>query len=242
MNKNSNIYQISYASILVIAVGAILALVYMALKDKQDMNIADDTRKQILSSIRVQAPEGVTIEDTFNKYITDELLVDIQGNITEKGKGVAFGVDMKNFVKEKDATNKKYPVFVAKANDGTVKYVFPMYGAGLWGPIWGYVSVNDDGKTIYGANFSHQGETPGLGARISEADFQNKFQGKTLYNDNEFKSIEIVKKGQKGTTGGECIDAISGATITSRGVSSMMQDCLTPYDAFLKKLQSETAK
>ena len=119
MNKNSNIYQISYASILVIAVGAILALVSMALKDRQDMNIADDTRKQILSSIRVQAPEGVTIEDTFNKYITDELLVDIQGNITEKGKGVAFGVDMKNFVKEKDATNKKYPVFVAKANDGT---------------------------------------------------------------------------------------------------------------------------
>ena len=107
MNKNSNIYQIVYSSILVIAVGAVLALVYMALKDKQNMNIADDSRKQILSSIRVTAPEGTTIEDTFNKYITDELLLDEGGNVVEQGKGVALGVSMKKFVKEKGKDKRK---------------------------------------------------------------------------------------------------------------------------------------
>ena len=120
----------------------------------------------------------------------------------------------------------------------------PVYGAGLWGPIWGYVALNDNGTDIYGAYFSHEGETPGLGAEISKTDFQDQFKDKKIYNVNgEFKSIsEMMKEGQKPTDGSEYVDAISGGTITSRGVSSMMQDCMTPYDAFLKKLQSETAK
>jgi len=123
-------------------------------------------------------------------------------------------------------------------DDGSIKYVLPMYGAGLWGPIWGYVAVNDDGNTIYGANFSHEGETPGLGARIAEQPFQDEFKDKHLFIDGEFKSVAVLKRGQKAANGAEQIDALTGATITSRGVSDMMADCLAPYQAFLKKLQS----
>ena len=154
---------------------------------------------------------------------------------------MAFNVDMKANVKL-PAAQRKLPVLVSRLDDGSMKYVIPMYGAGLWGPIWGYVAVDADGNTVYGANFSHESETPGLGARIAEQPFQDEFKGKHLYAGGAFKSVAVMKKGQKTPSGGEQVDALSGATITSRGVSTMLNDCLAPYDPFFKKLQGKTAK
>ena len=236
MNKNSNTYQILYAAVMVLLVGTVLAFIYMALKPKQDENIANDTRKQILSALHIAAPDDAQVKDTFEKYIIQDMLVDAQGNVTDSAKNVAFDVPMKKNVKL-PVTERQLPVMKCRMDDGSIKYVLPVYGAGLWGPIWGYVAVNDDGNTIYGANFSHEGETPGLGARIAEQPFQDEFKDKHLFVDGEFKSIAVLKRGQKATNGAEQIDALTGATITSRGVSDMMADCLSPYEAFLKKLQ-----
>ena len=236
MNKNSNTYQILYAAVMVLLVGSVLALIYMALKPKQNENIANDTRKQILSALHIAAPDDSQVKDTYEKYIIQDLLVDGEGNITDSTDNVAFGVDMKKNVKLKE--KRQLPVMKCKMDDGSVKYVLPVYGAGLWGPIWGYVAVNDDGNTIYGANFSHEGETPGLGARIADQDFQNEFVDKHLFLDGEYKGVVVLKKGQKSQNGAEQIDALTGATITSLGVSAMLADCLAPYQGFLKKLQS----
>lgn len=237
MNKNSNTYQILYAAVMVLLVGTVLAFIYMALKPKQNENIANDTRKQILSALHIAAPGDAQVKDLYEKYITQDLLVDREGNIVDSANNVAFNVEMKKNVKLSDA-ERKLPVMKCVMDDGSVKYVLPVYGAGLWGPIWGYIAVNDDGNTIYGANFSHEGETPGLGARIAEQPFQDEFKDKHLFIDGEFKSVAVLKKGQKATNGAEQIDALTGATITSRGVSDMMEVCLAPYEAFLKKLQS----
>ena len=236
MNKNSNTYQILYAAVMVLLVGSVLALIYMALKPKQNENIANDTRKQILSALHIAATDDAQIEDMYNKYIIQDLLVDGEGNIVDSAANVAFNVEMKKNVKLPVA-ERKLPVMKCKVDDGSIKYVLPVYGAGLWGPIWGYIAVNDDGNTIYGANFSHEGETPGLGARITEQSFQDEFKDKHLFVDGEFKSVAVLKKGQKATNGAEQIDALTGATITSRGVSDMMAACLAPYEAFLKKMQ-----
>ena len=235
MNKNSNTYQILYAAVMVLLVGTVLAFIYMALKPKQNENIANDTRKQILSALHIAAPSDDQVKDTYEKYIVQDLLVDAQGNITDSAQNVAFDVDMKKNVK---LAERQLPVMKCKLDDGSIKYVLPVYGAGLWGPIWGYIAVNDDGNTIYGANFSHEGETPGLGARITEQSFQDEYKDKHLFVDGVFKSVAVLKKGQKATDGAEQIDALTGATITSRGVSDMMADCLAPYEGFLKKLQS----
>jgi Na+-transporting NADH:ubiquinone oxidoreductase subunit C len=237
MNKNSNTYQILYAAVMVLLVGTVLAFIYMALKPKQNENIANDTRKQILSALHIAAPDDAQVKDMYEKYITQDLLVDGNGNIVDSAANVAFDVEMKKNVKL-PAGERKLPVMKCTMDDGSIKYVLPMYGAGLWGPIWGYVAVNDDGNTIYGANFSHEGETPGLGARIAEQPFQDEFKDKHLFIDGEFKSVAVLKRGQKAANGAEQIDALTGATITSRGVSDMMADCLAPYQAFLKKLQS----
>lgn len=235
MNKNSNIYQILYAAVMVLLVGTVLAFIYMALKPKQNENIANDTRKQILSALHIAAPSDAQVKETYEKYIIQDLLVDAQGNISDSAQNVAFDVDMKKNVK---LAERQLPVMKCRLDDGSIKYVLPVYGAGLWGPIWGYIAVNDDGNTIYGANFSHEGETPGLGARITEQTFQDLFKDKHLFVNGEFKSVAVLKKGQKTTDGAEQIDALTGATITSRGVSDMMADCLAPYEAFLKKLGS----
>ena len=236
MNKNSNTYQILYAAVMVLLVGSLLALIYMALKPKQNENIANDTRKQILSALHIAAPDDAQVKDTYEKYIIQDLLVDAEGNITDSTDNVAFDVPMKKNVKLPVA-ERQLPVMKCRMDDGSIKYVLPVYGAGLWGPIWGYIAVNEDGNTIYGANFSHEGETPGLGANITKPEFQELFCDKHLFVDGEFKSVAVLKKGQKATNGAEQIDALTGATITSRGVSDMMADCLAPYETFLKKLQ-----
>lgn len=237
MNKNSNIYQILYAAVMVLIVGTVLAFIYMALKPKQDENIANDKRKQILSAVHMIPSDDNAINDTFNKYIVAGYIIDENGEITDSAQNVAFEIDMKNNVK---AEKRQLPLFKCVLDDGSVKYIVPVYGAGLWGPIWGYVAVNDNGTDVYGAYFSHEGETPGLGAEIANPKFQDQFKGKKIYPDGEFKSISVMKAGQTPTDGSDYVDAISGGTITSRGVQAMLKDCMTPYDAFFKKLQSGT--
>ncbi len=239
MNKNSNSYQIIYSAIMVVLVGAVLALIYMNLKPKQDVNIANDTRSQILSALHIAVASDDEIPATYEKYITQDLLVDLEGNVLDSAKNCAFDVDMKKNMKL-DESERQLPVFKCTLDDGSVKFVIPVYGAGLWGPIWGYVAVNDDGNTIYGADFSHESETPGLGARITEDAFQDQFVAKELYQDGEFKNVSVMKKGQTPTDGSDYVDAISGATITSRGVGAMMKQCMAAYDPFFKKLQSVT--
>ncbi len=136
---------------------------------------------------------------------------------------------------KKPAAERILPVFVCDTKSG-VKYIVPVYGAGLWGPIWGYVAFNSDGDTIYGAYFAHQGETPGLGAEIEKPAFSSQFQGKDIFNsEGMFQSVKVVKNGQEPTEG-SYVHAISGGTITSQGVQRMLENSLEPYSAFFKKL------
>ena len=127
---------------------------------------------------------------------------------------------------------RELPVFVAEV-DGSTKYILPIYGAGLWGPIWGYISLDDNKNTVYGTFFDHQGETPGLGAEITTPKFNNQFRNKQIFSGNTLVGIRVVKGGN--ATGVNEVDAISGGTITSQGVQSMLKNYLTNYEPFLKQ-------
>ena len=216
MNKQSNVYTIIYASVMVIVVAAVLAYTALLLKEPQTKNVQIDA------------------QELYKKYIVNTYVINADG---EKIDGVnAFDVNTANQVK-KASSDRELPVFVCRLEDGSEKYVIPMNGAGLWGPIWGYVSVDKDGNTIYGAYFAHQGETPGLGAEIEKPMFSDQYKGKHLFIDGEFKSIAVEKKGQKPVDGAEYVDAISGGTITSKGVQDMMKNSLEPYQNFFKSLK-----
>jgi Na+-transporting NADH:ubiquinone oxidoreductase subunit C len=133
----------------------------------------------------------------------------------------------------KTEETRKLPLYICKKGENTY-YVFALRGKGLWGPIWGYISLEDDFNTVYGIYFGHESETPGLGANISEFKFQDKFKGKKLFEDSQFVSVKVIKGGaEPGNLHG--VDAISGGTITSRGVENMLFDCLSGYKTFLNK-------
>lgn len=231
MNKQGNTYTILYSAVMVVVVAAILAIASVSLRPFQQENIRIDKMMQILSSVNIKstAQDAVSL---YEKYITDSYVVDATGR---RAEAEAFGIDIAAEVR-RDAAERRLPVFVCTLDNGDVKYILPLYGAGLWGPIWGYISVDADGQKVYGSYFAHQGETPGLGAEIGNAAFQQQFAGKRLFIDGEFKPVAVMKKGQKPLDGVDYVDAISGGTITSKGVQSMIQDCLLPYEPFLKSL------
>ena len=131
-------------------------------------------------------------------------------------------------------TYDKQEVYVANLN-GATKYVLTLSGKGLWGGIGGYLALDADKNTIYGVNFNHASETPGLGAKIVEMPFREQFEGKHIRNNaGEVVSVAVLKKGKKAEVQ-EQVDAISGATITCDGVNNMIATNLEEYAAFLNE-------
>lgn len=231
MNKQSNTYTIIYTIILVVVVGAALAGTSLMLKPQQQANADADKMKQILTSAHI-TPDANDIQSDFARYITEQYIVNADGQRIE---GNAFDVNVAQEAKL-PVDERRLPVYVCQIAENDVKYILPVYGAGLWGPIWGYIAINSDGKTVYGAYFAHQGETPGLGAEIEKPEFSDQFDGKLLFKDNTFMPIAVVKTGQKPLNGEDYVDAISGGTITSKGVQSMLENCLSGYSSFLQSL------
>ena len=120
--------------------------------------------------------------------------------------------------------------------DGKTRYIIPLRGKGLWGPIWGFISLEDDLNSVFGAVFDHKGETPGLGAEINKPFFQDPFSGKTIFEGDNFTSITVIKGGAaEGDMHG--VDAISGGTITSDGVSDMVKERLSMYLPYFNKMK-----
>lgn len=232
INKQSNVYTIVYITVMVVIVGAALAFTAMSLKDRQLENADADKMKQILQSVHI-ATERATVVDEFHRYITSSTVVNDKGEIID---GVeAFSVNVAQEAK-KAAADRLLPVYICTLPEGGKKYIIPLAGMGLWGPIWGYVALDADGSTVYGAFFDHQGETPGLGAEITKPQFTDQFNGKEMFKNGTFLPVSVEKKGQAPVDTRDYVDGISGGTITSKGVSSMLDDCLRPYKAYLESL------
>ncbi|MDR1562732.1 MAG: NADH:ubiquinone reductase (Na(+)-transporting) subunit C [Dysgonamonadaceae bacterium] len=230
LNREGNLYTILYASVIVVLVAVMLALAAQLLGERQKRNEDIDKKRQILTSINITS-NNKTAEELYDKYIVDSYLVDGNGQKTE---GDAFSTELGNILRLPE-NERHYPVFEAIVDDGKKKYVLSMRGAGLWGPLWGFISFDDDRNTVYGASFGHESETPGLGAEIENSEFGNKFKGKHFFNaSGEFVSVAIVKAG-KTTQEQDYVDGISGGTITSQGVDAMLKSSIGAYEEFLKK-------
>ena len=243
MNKNSNVYIIIYASVMIIIVAVLLSVASMALKSRQQANIAVEKQGAILSTIGLGGDADKVkdktkyIEQEYEKYITDSYVVNGESNALKQY----------HFYKLKDEyakpqAERQLPVFVARLDDGTVLNVLAVYGAGLWGPIWGYIALGSDWDTIRGAVFDHQGETPGLGAEITTPAFSGQFIGKTIFDGEEFTGIAVLKGAGASAGNDHAVDAISGGTITSRGVESMLRNCLEAYLPLIRKQQAAAAQ
>ncbi|MCL1821868.1 MAG: NADH:ubiquinone reductase (Na(+)-transporting) subunit C [Prolixibacteraceae bacterium] len=232
MNKNSNTYTFIYASVMVIIVAAVLSVAATVLKPLQTDNQNIEKMQNILASVNINAT-AAEAKEVYAQRITKSYVVNSKG---EEVQGDAFNIDLK-VEKAKPLANRALPVFECKTDEG-VKYIFPMRGAGLWGPLWGYVSLNDDLNTIYGANFSHEGETPGLGAEISTSAFQGMFKGKTIFDASGKLVSIIVAKSNENAPAAHKVDAISGGTITSKGLQQMLLEDFQSYQNFIIRKKS----
>ena len=230
MDVNKNSYTFGFAAIMVIIVAALLSSAAIGLKPFQDRNIELEKKQNILSSVGIVTDRDGA-EELYLTYIKQELVLNNKG---EEVEGSTFDIDLAKEVK-KEADAQVLPLFISEV-DGKTMYIIPLRGKGLWGPIWGFISLEDDLNTVFGAVFDHKAETPGLGAEINRPMFQDPFAGKSIFNGEEFTSIKVIKGGA-GEDNMHAVDGISGGTITSDGVTDMLLERLTMYLPYFNKIK-----
>lgn len=243
INRESNAYTFIFAIIMVVVVGAVLSIAATSLKPFQDANLKMNKQKDMLASIGIEVKNMKDAPDEFQKYFTQSILLDAKGNVVDEtakenlagDKDKAFKLDIKKQYKAwKGAQMNKedmlYPLFVVN-KDGEKLFVIPMIGTGLWGPVWGFMSLKEDAKTINGTSFGHQGETPGLGAEITTPVFEDKFIGKTFSytGPEDFQTVKVVKAGKEQENQ---VAGIAGGTITSVGVDEMIDRTMKVYTQY----------
>lgn len=243
MKKESNTYIIIYSVVMVLIVALALAFTSESLKDRKQANQQIDKMQQILRSILLN-PEKQDVIDSYKEVILAEAMIDVNtGEFIQKFEGderiksQAFTMNTANqFKYVRNGAANEVPIYIARTRSGS-KYIVPMNGAGLWGPIWGYLAINEDGLSVYGADFGNSGETPGLGAEISTELFSNEFKGKKIGSvEKGIVGVAVMKRGQIDPDRRDQVDGITGGTLTSNGVNEMIARCLQPYEKFLLKV------
>lgn len=239
-NKESNSYIFMYSTILVVVAAAVLAVAAVGLKPFQKKNQEIEKMQQLLTSAGIEN-DVKNAEELYKNCFVKELAVNKKGEIVsvyENGKQIEgevrpFDIELsKELAKGEQA---QFPIFVCKQEGKTI-YVVPVHGKGLYDAIWGNIAIEEDLNTVAGALFDHKGETPGLGAEITNPNFPAKFKGKQIFENDEVKLA--VVKGKK-TAENFQVDAVTGATNTSNGVSNMLKDCLSNYVEYFKTLKTE---
>ena len=231
IDKNSNSYTFGFAILMVIVVGSLLAVASQGLKTRQEKNATDKKMMSILSAINIDVTRE-NAQEMYNKYVIDSKIISGKDLNAE-----AFNVDIKKEFRDKNisVSDRNYPLYICE-KDGDKYYIIPVVGTGLWGPIWGFIALESDFKTIYGANFDHKSETPGLGAEIKYASYSDQYTGETISDTTgSFQPIIVVKDGS-GSGINSKVDGITGGTITSKGVEEMTTRTLEVYVNYFKSL------
>ena len=227
INKNSNAYIIIYTVVMVVIVGALLAFLATSLKPMQDANVLDEQKTSIMKAFG-------EAEANFDEVVTVGCITDGEFVAVED---VAATFELLGDRKALAAAENNLPIFKME-KDGAEKFVLPIVGKGLWGDIWGYVSLakTEGNVEITGIVMDHAGETPGLGAEITTAGVQNAFKSKKLYDESGAFAVRMQKGGAKNEYQ---VDAISGGTKTCDGVNAMLENSISKYESFLRGAEAQ---
>ncbi len=244
--RQSNTYIIVFSAVLTIILGGLLSLASVGLGPQQREQMDRDNKRRILAAVMELQPTDDVLEIYENRI--QSLVVDMEGNVVgDEVTDDMFIAEQINISKEfrKPPQERVFPVFkfMSEQNPDQVEaYIVPMNGNGLWNEISGFVSLETDLQTIKGVVFDHVGETPGLGARITEGSVQNRYIGKRITDDvGEIVSVQMVKRetGDPSIYDDYQVDGLSGATMTANGVNDMLKNYFTYYQAYFQKVQTE---
>ncbi len=241
--QQSNTYVIVFSAILTIILGGLLSLTSVGLKPLQDKQVELDTKKKILGAVMdISAIEDPNEILSLYEQRISSVVVNIAGEeVTTDKKGNPLAAEKVNVQKNYkfDPEERVYPVYKFKGEGGELEaYIFPMFGAGLWDWISGYIALESDLNTVKGIAFDHKQETPGLGARITTLEVQSRYKGKKIFDGSDLVSVSMVKgEGNPGLTDYQ-VDGMSGATITGKGVNAMLLHYLECYTSYIKTVQS----
>jgi len=235
MHKDSNKATLLFSSGMVVVIAIMLSVTAIALAPYQAKNIRIEKMRNILTSVSIDA-KFKDAENLFEKYIVKQVVLNNKGEEVS-GSTTAFDIDLKKEMDKAKTGNQDkqlFPLFVCR-KEGKSLYIIPVRGKGLWGPIWGYIAVEGDMNTVYGVSLGHKSETPGLGAEIETEKFQDEFTGKKIFDESgKFVSVKVIKGGTD-PSNPHGVDAVSGATVTSDGVTEMFERTLGNYIPYFKK-------
>ena len=245
MKKDSRAYIILYTVLITVIAGTLLGSASLGLKKFKDANEKLELQKSILGTFMELPKSTKDIVDTYNKRVKT-YVVNAQGNVVEGKKAASVNVGEQYSALRTNPRGRDLPVYEVRGEDGTgdvIYYVLPLYGFGLWDVIWGYVAIDaKDMNTVKGVILAQKGETPGLGARISDAEMQLRYKGKKLYDESGALQGVIMQRGEHVGQSVEYyksdshkVDGMSGATITGNGVNDMFKEYLKLYDGFIQK-------
>lgn len=242
----SNGYIFGFAAVICVVCSVTLSGVSLSLREKQELNRERDLHKNILNALGLPegggALDGPTIDALWEERVAQRFLTPdgkpATDSLDQDGNGVLEQVDV-DIARKKagDGTPELLSVYLRMDGDAVGAIAMPMNGKGLWGPISGYLALDSAATTVTGATFAAPKETPGLGAEIQEPKFVSQWVGKKLNKGSGPAPIRVVKGEASNICPDnldQCVDGVSGATITSRGVDAMVASAVDHYDAFLK--------
>ncbi|MCV9388393.1 NADH:ubiquinone reductase (Na(+)-transporting) subunit C [Reichenbachiella ulvae] len=243
--QRSNLYIVVFSAVLTIILGGLLSGTSVILKPLQQKQVELDTKKKILGAVMdisdIKDPNEIL--KLYSERVKSTV-VDINGDpMTTDEKGNPIVAEKIDFQKnhKRDPQTRPYPVFMftGEGSDTVDAYILPMFGAGLWDWISGFVALDSNLNTVRGVAFDHKSETPGLGARITTDVVQDRYKGKQIFNEEgKLVSVSMVK-GEKGEPlDPHHIDGMSGATLTGKGVNAMLKQYLGYYSNYIEKVKS----
>jgi Na+-transporting NADH:ubiquinone oxidoreductase subunit C len=231
--RQSNGYIIIFTVVLTVICAGALAGVFEGLKAEHKKQEALDKKKQILNAV-------ITVGDMKGDEVDAEYTSSIKAiSVNSKGEEIAVDAEKVNVMKmfkEKDVSKKVFPVFIYTKGKEKA-YILPVYGNGLWDAVWGFVALDGDMNTIKGVSFGHKGETPGLGARITDKPVRDRFIGKEIFDTDGTLAGVTFQKGEKIDYTGQShkVDGLAGASMTTNGVNNMLTSYFKSYEPYFKK-------
>lgn len=254
MSRDSTAKILTVAFLLCVICSILVSAAAVGLSERQERNKAAEKKKNILMAAGLY-DEDVSLDEQFStiqarivdlqtgKFTDDFDVASFDSRVAAREPETRFVIPKGQDLAGIKAHSRYQDVYLVMDGDTLQQVILPVYGKGLWSTMYGFISLDADMTTVVGFAFYEHGETPGLGGEIDNPNWKKLWPGKRIYDDQSKTRIEVVK----GTVDRDSanaiyqVDGLSGATLTARGVSNLLQYWMgqNGYQPLLARLKQE---